>query len=110
LALEDKPYSTNSASELNTYAEILQAIGKDSNGIGYSSPQLAGKLNGKVVSIDGVTPDAASVNAHKYPYARVLHLYTDKTRETSATRDFIQFALSTQGQRIVDEMGYTPAP
>jgi phosphate transport system substrate-binding protein len=110
LALEDKPYSTNSATELNTYAEILQAVGKDSNGIGYSSPQLAGKLNGKVVSIDGVTPDAASVNARKYPYARVLHLYTDRTRETTATRNFIQFALSTQGQRIVDEMGYTPAP
>jgi phosphate transport system substrate-binding protein len=110
LALEDKPYSTNSATELNTYAEILQAVAKDNNGIGYSSPQLAGKLNGKVLSIDGVAPDAVSVNAHKYPYARVLHLYTDRTGETTATRDFVQFALSPQGQRIVDEMGYTPAP
>ncbi len=110
LALEDKPYATNNATELNTYAEIVQAVANDSNGIGYSSPQLAGKLNGKVLSIDGVAPDAASVNAHKYPYARVLHLFTDKTRETTATRDFIQFALSSEGQRIVEEMGFTAPP
>jgi phosphate transport system substrate-binding protein len=110
LAVDDKPYSTNNATELNTYVDIVQAVAKDPNGIGYSSPQLAAKLGGKTVTIDGNAPDVSSVNSRKYPYARALHLYTDKSRETSATRNFVEFAMSSRGQQILDEMGFTPHP
>lgn len=105
--MEDKPYSTNNATEFNSYTDIVQAVTKDASGIGYSSPQLAAKMGARNLTIDGTAPVATSGN---YPYKRVLHLFTDKTRETPATHGFIEFAKSTAGQRIVDEMGYTPNP
>ena len=107
LALEDKPYATN-LTTLNSYAEIVQAVAKDPNGIGYSSVQLASQPTVKGVSIGGVTPGVAAVNEGKYPFTRPLHLYTNKAKETTKTRDFIQFIQSSRGQDILGQMGYVP--
>jgi ABC-type phosphate transport system substrate-binding protein len=57
-----------------------------------------------------VAPTIASVNGGQYPYARVLHLYTDTTKESSATRDFVQFVQSKRGQEILTRMGFVPRP
>ena len=36
----------------------------------------------KAVSIDGIEPTASAVNKGEYPYARTLHLYTNKGNES----------------------------
>jgi ABC-type phosphate transport system substrate-binding protein len=48
------------------------------------------------------------VNSGEYPYARKLHLFTSKGREAPDALDFIQFALSERGQKILAETGNTP--
>ena len=106
--MEDKPYATNNATAFKSYAEIVQAVAQDPTGIGYASIQLAATPGVKAVAIGGVAPVAASVNEGKYPFARVLHLYTNKAKESPAARGFIQFIQSARGREIVDQMGFVP--
>jgi phosphate transport system substrate-binding protein len=107
LAMENKPYATN-VTLLTNYAGIAQAVAGDKNAIGYATIQLASKPGVKGVSIGGVEPTHPAVKEGKYPYVRVLHLFTDNAKESVEARDFIQFVLSSRGQQIVDEMGFTP--
>jgi phosphate transport system substrate-binding protein len=109
LAMEKKPYALGVKTHTN-YVGIVKAIARDPNSIGYSSFDLTTVAGVKAVTIGGVSPTATAVNQGKYPYARVLRLYTDKSRETSAAMDFIQLVLSPRGQKIVGEMGFVPRP
>ena len=109
LAMENKPYALGLKAFTN-YLGIIQKVAQDANGIGYASFDLAGKDGVKAVSIGGVAPTIASVNGGQYPYARVLHLYTDTTKESSTTRDFVQFVQSKRGQEILTRMGFVPRP
>ncbi len=108
LAMDKKPYATNNATKFTTYAEITQAISQDAHGIGYATIQLAAKPGVKPISVGGVPPSASAVNENKYPFTRALHLYTNKSKETADTHAFIEFAMSTRGQAILDEMGFVP--
>jgi phosphate transport system substrate-binding protein len=109
LAMENKPYALGLKLFTN-YVGIIQTVAQDANGIGYASFDLAGKDGVKGVSIGDVAPTVASVNRGQYPFARVLHLYTDKGKETSATQDFIQFIQSERGQEILARTGFVPCP
>jgi phosphate transport system substrate-binding protein len=109
LAMENKPYALSVKTYTN-YIEIVGALAQDPLGIGYATLALATKAGVKPVAIGGVAPTAEAVNKGQYPYARVLRLYTDKTKETPATRDFLQFVQSKRGQEILDQLGYTPRP
>ena len=80
LAMEDKPYALG-AKTCTNYADIVQAVAGDANGIGYTSFQLAAKSGIKAVSIGGAVPTAASVRQGRYPYARALRFYTNKAAE-----------------------------
>jgi phosphate transport system substrate-binding protein len=105
LAMENKPYAGNPKMSTN-YAGIVQAVAQDPNAIGYSSFQRSKSDGVKVVSIGGVEAIADSVNKGTYPYARTLHLYTNKQKEAPAAHDFIQFVQSSRGQEVMAKMGY----
>jgi ABC-type phosphate transport system substrate-binding protein len=62
------------------------------------------------MSIGGVAPVEFSVNEGKYPYARVLRLYTNKQRETPAARELIQFVQAPRGQQVLAQTGFVPRP
>jgi len=109
LALENKPYGHPTKTVTN-YAGIVHEVAQDASGIGYSSIELDGKGGVKAVSIGGVAPSAATVNQSKYPYARVLRLYTNKGKEASSAQDFIRFVQSSRGQEVVAQMGFVPHP
>src|SRR5689334_4961574 len=108
LAMEDKPYASNNVTAFTNYAKIAEAVGKDANGIGYCNLQLAGKSGTKGVSIGGMAPTAAAVNEKKYPYARVLHFFTNKGAEALPAKEFIQFTQSAQGKQVLDQAGFVP--
>jgi phosphate transport system substrate-binding protein len=94
-------------------AAIVQAVSQDRGSIGYVG---LGYAEGAPVRIVRVKADAASpavapslttVRDGSYPIARPLHLYANGEPKGLA-RDFIEFALSPEGQRIVRETGYIP--
>jgi len=109
LAMENKPYATNTTAFTN-YSGIVQAVAGDTNGIGYSGIQSTDNSGAKALSIGGVTPAAASVNEGKYPFSRVLHFFTNKGAEAPLAHDFVQFVQSPHGQEILAQMGFVPRP
>jgi len=110
LAMENKPYAADPKlfTTFTNYAGILKAVAADPNGIGYSGIDATPSPDVKRVPIGGVEPNAASVNANKYPYARTLHLYTNKGKERPEALQFIQFVLSPKGQEVLKRLGDVP--
>jgi phosphate transport system substrate-binding protein len=107
LAMENKPYASGLKTSTN-YNAIAQAVGQDASGIGYCSIELTNTPGVKVVLIGGVAPTVASINEGKYPYARVLHFYTNKGKEDTSAKEFIDFVQSAKGQEIVAQTGNVP--
>jgi phosphate transport system substrate-binding protein len=107
LAMKNDPYAAHPRL-LTNYAAIAQAVAADVNGIGYSGIEMAKVPGAKPLSVEGVVASTSSVNSGKYPYCRILRFYTNKARESQATREFIQFVLSPRGQEILTQMGFTP--
>ncbi|MFZ0829347.1 MAG: phosphate ABC transporter substrate-binding protein [Verrucomicrobiia bacterium] len=107
LAMGSKPYFSEQNLFTN-YTGIVEAVAGDANGIGYAGFNLTHQAGVKAVSIDGIEPTADAVNQGKYPYARTLHLYTNKAKESPTALDFIQFIQSPRGQEILAQMGDVP--
>lgn len=86
---------------------MLRALGN--NGIGYSTvQQVVNQQTVRIVPIDGVQPtDVAAVKNGTYPISRIVFLVA--RRQTSpAVKQFIDMALSSSGQQIVQQTGFIP--
>jgi len=105
LAMEDKAYATGLKTFTN-YIGIVQAVGQDTNGIGYASIDLLNKPGVKPISVRGVPPTILSIKEGRYPFSRILRFYTNQSKESALTRDFIRFVQSPRGQDILEEMGF----
>jgi phosphate transport system substrate-binding protein len=68
-------------------------------GLGYINSEV------KALQLDGITPTKETVLTEKYALSRPLYMYTNGA-PTGTTRDFIEFIMSKEGQKIVDEQGY----
>jgi len=61
----------------------------------------------KALAIDGVDATVANALNGSYPIVRPLNMLTDGEPE-GATKAFLDFILSDEGQAIVEEEGYLP--
>jgi len=84
---------------LTTVAKTPGAIGYI--GLGYLSSDV------KAVKVDGVYPSPESVVSGKYKLARPLYMYT-RGKPSGVVKEFIDFILSPEGQKIVKELGFVP--
>jgi phosphate transport system substrate-binding protein len=109
LAMDNNPYGLEENLFTN-YSGLVEAVSRDVASVGYSSLDLTSQPGVKAVAIGGIKADAASVNSGIYPYARKLHLFTAKGRETPGATDFIRFVLSPAGQKTLAQAGDTPLP
>lgn len=105
LAMEKRPYAS-SAKMLTRYADIVAAIQTDKHGIGYASMIDARNKGVDAIRINGVVPNAFTVNEQEYPYARSLWLYTRKDGESAEVKAFVRFVLGRRGQKVVSELGF----
>lgn len=107
LAMEKDAYAQHPKT-FTSYAAIVQAVAQDPAGIGYASVEDAKKPGIKAVAIGGQTPTLEAVQKGQYPYARLLRLYTNKTKEDTGAIDFIHFIQSEHGQKVMADMGFVP--
>lgn len=97
---------TKSAIVQSSTDAIKQAVKGNPNAIGYMS--LADVDNSvKIVKIGGVTPSQATVKDGTYVVQRPF-LFLTKGQATGPTLDFINWVLSPEGQKIVQEAGAVP--
>ncbi|MES2241000.1 MAG: phosphate ABC transporter substrate-binding protein [Bacteroidota bacterium] len=92
-------------------AAIVNAVKKDKYAIGYGGAAYAeGVKDCKVKKDDkspGILPTAATIKNHTYPITRYLYMYL-KSRPTGETKAFIDWILSSEGQKLIEEVGYFP--
>ncbi len=98
--------------DLNGSKEVVELVGTTPTAIGYSGmgyATAAVKML-RLASQGGasaIAPSVAAVNDKSYPLARSLHIYTLGEPEGAAKR-YIDWILSAEGQKIVEETGYVP--
>lgn len=105
VAMERRPYAA-SARVCASDAAMAEALRQDPHGIGYVGMTRAAPLGLKALAINGIPPSVLAVSDALYPYARQLRLYTNKNAEPADAITFIKFVRSTQGQNVLDEMGF----
>jgi phosphate transport system substrate-binding protein len=92
-------------------AAVVNAVKKDKNSIGYGGAAYAAGVKHCKVKKDAKSiayePTAENVKSNVYPISRYLYMYT-RNRPTGATKAFIDWILSPQGQKLVTDVGYFP--
>ena len=95
---------TGKASVKPSNGEVRATVSEDKNSIGYLSLGYVDP-SVKAVKIDGVEATVENVLVNKYPIVRTLYLIT-KGEPSNLEKAFIDFVLSEEGQKVVEDMGY----
>jgi phosphate transport system substrate-binding protein len=102
---------TERAQTLPGTAAVVHAVAREKNGIGYGGAAFARGTRELKVKKDAhseaIAPTADNIRSGLYPLARDLFFYLPR-EATGATRAFLDYALSPEGQKIVTDVGYFP--
>ncbi|MDR1519743.1 MAG: phosphate ABC transporter substrate-binding protein PstS family protein [Planctomycetota bacterium] len=117
IALGNGDYK-NTVKEQPGSAAVVNGVAGDLGGIGYSGIGYKTSEVRVVPLADGkgggfVEPTFANALNGKYPLARLLYVYIPKDPGQElppATREFLKFILSRQGQELVERDGYGALP
>jgi phosphate transport system substrate-binding protein len=96
---------------MTSNAAICEAVSQDKNAVGYCGVAYARQANVKIVPVKKVAmsmpvmPSDDAIKDGTYPISRPLFLYTNGEPQGGA-KAFIDFALSEEGQKIVEEIGF----
>lgn len=92
-------------------AAVVNAVSKDKWGIGYGGAAYGKGIREVKVKADAKSPAYAptqeNIKSGVYPVSRFLFMYV-KNRPTGAMKEYIDWILSEDGQKIVSEVGYFP--
>lgn len=97
-------FTTDEAVVTNSTAVMLAGVAGDRYAVGYVS---LGSLNEsvKAVKIEGAVPSVANINSGAYKISRPFNVAV-KENLSPAARDFLDFVLSDEGQKIVGANKY----
>jgi len=102
--LEGEEFESSSIVQ-STVEELLEFIEENPNAIGFSG--LIHSKDARIIAVDDVLPTKENVKNGRYPLSRYLHLYTIST-PTGAVKDFIDWIISSAGQKIIEGVGFIP--
>jgi phosphate transport system substrate-binding protein len=108
LAMKKRDYAGGSQ-KMAGNEQIAAEVGKNANGVGYVGLAYTKAGGIKVMPIDGVLPSVQSVHAKTYPYARPTFYYTNG-EPSGLAKQFLDFTISSAGQKIVQQVGFVPIP
>ncbi len=106
LAMKKRDYAPDSQ-KLAGNEQIAEEVSKNPSGVGYVGLAYSKGSGIKVVPIDGTLPSKESVLAKSYPYARPTFFYTNG-EPGGLVKEFIDFVISSEGQKIVEQVGFVP--
>jgi phosphate transport system substrate-binding protein len=90
-------------------AAVVNAVSKETHGIGYGGAAYAKGIKELKVKVgaEEIAPSQENIQSGKYPLSRDLFFYV-RGEPSGAVKQFIDFALSAEGQQIVTQVGYFP--
>jgi phosphate transport system substrate-binding protein len=92
-------------------AAVVNAVAKDKYGIGYGGAAYGKGIREVKVKKDGSSPafgpSLENVKSGNYPVSRFLYMYV-KNKPTGSMKQYIDWILSDEGQKVVTEVGYFP--
>jgi phosphate transport system substrate-binding protein len=99
-------------SEMNGSAEVVENVSKTPTGLGYSgmgykTPNVNWLRVSNKKGEPGIEPGIEVARSGKYPIARKLYLYT-AGEPTGEIKEYIDWILSAEGQKIVEKEGFVP--
>jgi phosphate transport system substrate-binding protein len=99
-------------SEMNGSAEVVENVAKTPTGLGYSGMGYKNeKVNWLKISDKkgepGIEPGIDVARTGKYPISRKLYLYT-AGEPTGEVKEYIDWILGPEGQKIVEQEGFVP--
>ena len=94
---------SSSQSIIDNLATVKSAIGYD--GMAFKNDKVKWLAVSKKTGEPAILPEVNDARSGKYPLARKLYLYT-VGEPTGATKEFIDFALSEAGQKLLAQTGY----
>lgn len=99
--------TTEEATISNSTEVVMTTVAGNDAAIGYCS---LGSLNDTVkgVKIDGAEPTVDNINKGSYKISRPFNIATNG-KVSEITQDFIDYILSEDGQKVIEENGYIKA-
>ena len=96
--------TTEDANITNSTEVMMQTVAGNPAAIGYTS---LGALNSsvKALKVDGAEATVANVKSGSYKVTRPFNIATKESVSEAAT-DFINYILSAEGQKVVEDKGY----
>lgn len=91
-------------------AAVINAVGRDKNGIGYGGIAYATDVRPLAIAVEGsqpVAPSEATVADGTYPLARKLYFYYAANAAERVT-EFVNWSLTPEAQALVTNVGYFP--
>jgi phosphate transport system substrate-binding protein len=101
----DKDFKSNYI--VNSSGPLERACENDINAIAITGISSAKKRNIKIVKFDGMIPSYTNLKTGKYFLYRPLYLVTSPA-PSKITKEFISYASSLEGRRIIRENGTVP--
>jgi phosphate transport system substrate-binding protein len=92
-------------------AAVVNAVSKDKAGVGYGGAAYGKGIREIKVKKDAnsksYAPTLENIKSGEYPISRFLFMYV-KNRPTGTIKEYIDWILSDEGQKIASEVGYFP--
>jgi phosphate transport system substrate-binding protein len=92
-------------------AAVVNAVKKDPAGIGYGGAAYAEGISICKVKKDdnsmAYLPSAETIKNNEYPITRFLYMYL-RNKPTGTMKNYIDWILGPEGQKLVVDMGYFP--
>lgn len=92
-------------------AAVVNAVAKDVAGIGYGGAAYGKGIRELAIKADdkspAYAPTAENIKSGKYPISRFLYMYL-RSKPTGALKEYIDWILSDEGQKVVSEVEYFP--
>jgi phosphate transport system substrate-binding protein len=106
--LDDEDFAAE-AQTLPGTAAVINAVSKDEGAIGYGGIGYGGRVRIVPIEIgdDAIPPTVDAARAGRYPLARPLLMVT-AGEATGAAAAYIAFARSSEGQALVERLGFFP--
>jgi phosphate transport system substrate-binding protein len=109
--LNKKDYKAGSR-DMNGSKEVVELVSHTPcaigySGMGYATPEVKMLKVARRAGGPAYAPTVENAVSKKYPIARALYVYT-LGEPTGAVKEYLEWILSSAGQKIVAETGYVP--